>query len=145
MGKLLREKNIRKSNLQQLEVWRFLKGFEGYYEVSNHGRVRRCDRCLDYQLPGQKHLSTLMLNTAILTQYTQRLPRAKPFLFVKVHDVDGKEIRVSVHRAVAQVFVPNPENKRFVAHLNDDYTNNCADNLIWCSGKEFYENRKRCR
>lgn len=38
-----------------------------------------------------------------------------------------------IHRLVAQLFVPNPNNYNEVNHKDEDKTNNCADNLEWCN------------
>ena len=46
---------------------------------------------------------------------------------------DGVVERVFVHRLVAEHFVPNPEEHRYVNHIDGDRRNNCADNLEWCS------------
>ena len=50
--------------------------------------------------------------------------------------VDGVSIPIQVHRAVAEAFIPNPENKRHVHHIDKNPANNAVENLVWVTPKE---------
>lgn len=49
---------------------------------------------------------------------------------------NGKRKAEYVHRLVAQAFIPNPENKKQISHLNEQRDDNRVENLSWASAKE---------
>ena len=49
---------------------------------------------------------------------------------------EGVKMRYQAHRLVALAFIPNPENKPFINHIDGNKSNNKASNLEWCTAKE---------
>lgn len=89
-----------------METWRNAPDYEGTYEVSSLGRVRRVDTG----------------NTLALS------PRPSGYLSVNL-SLKGKATRKSVHRLVARAFHGEPEEGQVVCHNDGDKTNNRAENL----------------
>jgi hypothetical protein len=66
----------------------------------------------------------------------------KGYPTISLRDQEGKKKNYLVHRLVAMTYIPNPDNKPFVNHLDGDTTNFKVDNLEWCTQKEnIYHSR----
>lgn len=112
-----------------MEKWIDIKGYEGYYQISNLGNVKR--------LAGSpKCKKDRILKNAKTTN---------GYLFVWLQK-DGNKKIYRIHRLVLENFNPveNMENLE-VNHLDEDKTNNCLDNLQWCTREENlnYGNRAK--
>ena len=95
------------------EIWKDIPCSDGFYQVSNLGRIKS----LKYGKP--RILSSVC---------------CKGYMYISLH-IKGKRVRYSLHRLVAQAFVPNPLGYGEVNHKDENPLNNCADNLEWCSHK----------
>lgn len=105
------------------ELWKPIKGYEGYYEVSNKGRIRSLDRIV-ITSEGKKYPykgKLIYLNLKKTGYYNVQLNK------------DGKGKTYRVNRLVAEAFVynPDPESYNIVNHIDGVKTNNNAENLEW--------------
>lgn len=100
------------------EVWRPVVGYEGLYEVSNLGRIRSLDR----------YVGKRLFKSQTLKPKTDRYG----YLVVDLRS-HSKHKSKTIHRLVAEAFLPNPGNLPQVNHKNEDKTDNRVENLEWCS------------
>lgn len=102
------------------EVWKDIKGCEGKYQCSNLGRFR----CL----PCRGHQKTI--------NYMNLTPNEEGYLFVMLRYNNGERKNRQAHRIIAETFIPNPENKPTVNHIDRDPSNNKVNNLEWMTQEE---------
>lgn len=111
-----------------MELWKPIIGYEGIYEVSNHGRVRSVEH------------TVLQTNNGTLckTTYKGKVLKQKTSNngYKRVHLSKGKENKwFSVHRLVAFAFCEKADGLNIVNHLDNNPLNNNADNLEWTTYK----------
>ena len=105
------------------EIWKPLKGYEGYYEISNLGKVKSIKRY-------KKNKSKLQIvEEKILSLYTN--PK-NGYVYVYLCK-DGKYKNVRLHRLVAENFIDNKNNYPQINHIDGNKTNNVVSNLEWCT------------
>ena len=109
--------------MDKQEVWKDVVGYEGLYEVSNLGRVRSLDRITEDSVGRKRKWKGQMLNPI-------NSVGGNGYLRVRLSQ-DGKKIDYTVHRLVAEAFIPNPENKTDVGFKELDRNNVSVDNLYW--------------
>ncbi len=95
------------------EIWKTITDFDKY-EVSNLGNVRR-------QTKKGYHLLKPHVN-------------AGGYYFVRLSK-DGKAKNYTIHRLVANAFIPNPDDEPIINHIDENKLNNKVDNLEWCSAQ----------
>jgi hypothetical protein len=88
-------------------MWKPIEGYEGLYEVSNLGEVRRVGGSVLKPQNDSHGYSSVSLS-----KY-------------------GKRISKKIHRLVAKAFVPNPAEHMVINHINGDKRNNAVENLEW--------------
>lgn len=102
--------------------WKEIKGNREIYEVSTSGDVRTKNRI---GARGKR------VNGHALTQRDN----SNGYLRCGMN-IDGKTRSYLTHRLVAKAFIPNPENKPYVNHIDGNKHNNKVDNLEWCTRSE---------
>lgn len=107
------------------EIWKNIIDFEGYYEISNYGRVKAVERS-DYTTRGIRKYKARILKPGEHT---------RGYKFVNLSK-DRKTTYKSVHRLVALHFISNHENKPQVNHIDGNVRNNHVDNLEWNTNSE---------
>ena len=98
------------------EIWKWFKGYEGRYQGSTFGRARSF-------FYGECKLLIPVINP-------------KGYYNVCLYKGDGTHQNFRLHRLIAELFVPNPENKPEVHHKDHNKANNAAWNLEWVTDEE---------
>ena len=109
-----------------VEIWKDIKDFEGYYQVSNLGKVKSLKRTVKRKDGFTQSYNERILKPSITNKNYELV------MLCKNHKIFAK----SVHRLVAEAFVPNEDNKPVVDHIDTNIHNNCADNLKWVTQQE---------
>lgn len=101
----------------QKEIWKKINGYENY-DVSNFGNVRN--------------------NNFHRQKATKEIKKGiKPNGYIRV--ILSKDLKTKsfyVHRLVAESFIENKENKKYVNHKDGNRSNNCVENLEWVTASE---------
>lgn len=109
---------------QSEEIWKDILGYEGLYQVSTLGRVRSVDRAI-YQQDRIVNYKGVLMTPYIMKNGYAAIRLSK----------NGKKHNYLIHRLVAMSFVKNANNEMYVNHIDENKTNNNAENLEWCSHK----------
>ena len=104
------------------EVWKQVSDFEGLYEVSNEGRIRKV-RFINNHVDKEK--------VFLVTPQDN----GRGYLKVSLYK-NGQQTQRLVHRVVADAFLDRDPNRDFVNHIDGNKRNNRADNLEWCTRSE---------
>lgn len=111
------------------EIWKDIEGYEGLYQVSNMGRVRSLERT--------RSMNQDRVRKPVPVPGRILVPQKKKAGYLGVVlSKDGKQRNVRIHCIVAKSFLPNPEGKPQVNHINGIKSDNRLSNLEWATNSE---------
>lgn len=106
------------------EEWKDVTGYEGLYQVSNFGNVKSL-----WFWNGHKYKKR---NEPKILRQSNTTTGYKKVELIK----NGIKRSLKVHRLVGIAFIPNPDNKKTINHIDFNPKNNKVDNLEWCTHQE---------
>lgn len=110
---------------------KFIEGYEGMYLISDEGEVYSCERVVENgRFTGKK--KGRKPKQGERGNKSKHGAKSDKYKFVRLSK-NGDSRSYSVHRLVAEAFIPNPDNLPEVNHKDKDPSNNCVDNLEWCT------------
>jgi len=119
--------------MKEQEEWRDIKGYEGRYQVSSLGLIKSISRLVEYVAGYTKSVKGRTMKLCVANN---------GYLQIALNR-DNTEKNYTVHRIVAQTFIPNPDNLPCVLHNDDDPTNNCVSNLRWGTQQDNIDDRTK--
>lgn len=112
------------------EIWRGIKGYEGLYVVSDQGRIKSLGRVVTDKRGRNRNIRQRIKKFAI-----------NSYGYAVVSLCKNSITRVwPVHRLIAMAFIPNPDDKPQIDHINRDTLDNRLENLRWVTPKENINN-----
>lgn len=108
--------------MENIEIWKDIPDFEGYYQASNLGRIRSVERICDSCYNSKQKRKSKILKPVNMGNGYYRVHLSK----------NGKYRYWLIHRLVAITFIPNPNNLPFINHKDENPANNSVWNLEWC-------------
>lgn len=117
------------------EIFKDVVGYEKMYQVSNLGNVKSLEKTSIYKTSKGTTIKRKVRGKH-LKQCIDRYGYSRLCLCK-----DGHERTLVTHRLVAQAFIPNPENKQQVNHINGIKTDNRLENLEWVTASENSKHR----
>lgn len=116
---------------KEKEVWKDIPGYQGYYQISNLGRVKSLQRTITHK-PSKKFPN----GRVVIYKERELIPStdSSGYLFVQLYK-SGVFKSKRIHRLVAETFLQNDKNCCQVNHKDENKHNNNVSNLEWCTAK----------
>lgn len=111
------------------EIWKYIEGYEGFYQVSNKGRVKRVSTVVR-----RVQKNGLIIYQPVKEKILKAGVRKDNYLTVSLCK-DGKSKSFLVHRLVAESFIQNINNFPVINHRDENKQNNDFRNLEWCTSE----------
>lgn len=123
------------------ELWKDIKGYEGLYQISNLGRVKRLQRIMD--LGKSKFAKTNRFT--IIPEMIMRVHKSKKICHFDNYNIsylrnsicltkNGKSKHFYIWNLVANAFLPNPNNYKYAVHIGDTLDDSVS-NLMWTNNR----------
>lgn len=112
-----------------MEIWADIKGFEGHYQVSNHGRVKSIERQVSCRGNSKR-----TIQDSIRTPVYNKANKAYSIRLV----AKAKKKHCLIADLVAQAFVENPNNLPKLIHIDGNKLNDHASNLAYVDNMGRY-------
>lgn len=113
------------------EEFRDIENFEGLYQISNYGRVKSLERFK------RNHTKVQKVEEQILKSHLNN----RGYYYAMLNK-EGEQNHKTIHRLIAQAFIPNPNNLPCINHIDGNKLNNSLDNMEFCTyshnNKEAY-------
>ena len=104
-----------------MQIWKDISGYEGYYQISNFGKIKSLSRILKNRLKKETILKQSVNNHGYVACELR---------------FNNKSKRILVHRIIAEAFIENTHNKPFINHINGIKNDNRIENLEWVTHSE---------
>lgn len=107
------------------EIWKDIEGYNGIYQISSLGRVKSIERVVHDSIGRTRILKEKYIKPIVSGEYYSINIR-----------INNEYKPISIHRALATAFIPNPGEKPEVNHIDGNKFNNSLDNLEWVTYSE---------